>query len=171
MGVRVACACGCEEEETPDPRGRPRRFIHGHNRRKTRCVVYVKLCGTCGDIKANYEYPANAVRNDGREGECRSCRVARGYKTNPATHKAWRDRNPDRYRAYRARRRRAPGRCTKAQAEARWAYYGGRCWVCKAPAVAMDHVKPLARGGSHWPSNQRPICRSCNSRKGAKWPL
>lgn len=166
-----ACACGCGGEIGPDSRGRPRRFIHGHNRRQVRCVVYVKMCVTCRAIKANYQYPADARSPDGRKRECRMCRSTRGYKTNPVTHKAWRDRNPDRYRQYRARRRAAPGSCNKTQFNARWEYYGGLCWVCRRVATAMDHVKPLAKGGTHWPANLRPICQPCNSRKGAKWPL
>jgi hypothetical protein len=29
----VTCACGCGVLVTPDDRARPRRFVHGHNRR------------------------------------------------------------------------------------------------------------------------------------------
>jgi hypothetical protein len=54
---------------------------------------------------------------------------------------------------------------------ARREMWGGRCYVCGAPATAIDHVKPVARGGAHWPCNLRPICKSCNSRKGTKWPF
>ena len=54
--------------------------------------------------------------------------------------------------------------------EARWDYYGRRCYLCGAPATATDHVKPLAKGGAQWPCNLRPICSRCNSIKNAKWP-
>lgn len=50
----------------------------------------------------------------------------------------------------------------------RWEMWGSRCWMCGDVATASDHVIALARGGSHWPANLRPICKSCNSRKGAK---
>lgn len=70
----------------------------------------------------------------------------------------------------RAREKSASGRSTTAQVKARWDYYGGLCWMCGADAVEIDHVKPLAKGGSHWPSNLRPACRDCNSRKRARWP-
>ena len=53
----------------------------------------------------------------------------------------------------------------------RWEMYGGLCWICGTTATANDHVKPLARGGLHIPSNIRPICHSCNSRKSATWPF
>jgi hypothetical protein len=67
--------------------------------------------------------------------------------------------------------RSAAGRATREAIQARLDFYGGLCWICRtAPAQAMDHVKPLAAGGSNWPANLRPACTSCNSRKGATWP-
>jgi hypothetical protein len=65
----------------------------------------------------------------------------------------------------------APGFHTLEQRRARSAFYGDVCWICRtAPVQAMDHVKPLAAGGSQWPANLRPACRPCNSSKGSKWP-
>lgn len=64
----------------------------------------------------------------------------------------------------------AEGHATKTQRQARIDFYGGLCWICRAPYQAVDHVKPIAKGGSKWPANLRPICTPCNSRKGAKWP-
>lgn len=72
--------------------------------------------------------------------------------------------------ARRAREKGAPGVATTEQIAARWDYYGGKCWMCGAAATEIDHVKPLAKGGSHWPANLRPACRSCNSKKRAQWP-
>lgn len=63
----------------------------------------------------------------------------------------------------------APGECTGEQIAARVAYFGGRCWICGEAGTEIDHVKPLSRGGSHWPSNLRPACKSCNSRKRSRW--
>lgn len=74
-----------------------------------------------------------------------------------------------------ARRRRkklilsAEGRCTAQQLAARFAYYAGRCHVCKGHGDEVDHVKPLAAGGCNWPANLRPICARCNRSKGATW--
>lgn len=87
--------------------------------------------------------------------------------------------NPDLYASIaraadanrRAREANAPGHATTEQVQARWDYFGGKCWMCGAEAVETDHVKPLAKGGSHWPANLRPACRDCNSNKRAKWPF
>lgn len=70
----------------------------------------------------------------------------------------------------RARERGAAGSASTQQINDRWDYYGGKCWMCGGEAVETDHVKPLAKGGSHWASNLRPACRTCNSHKRAKWP-
>jgi len=70
----------------------------------------------------------------------------------------------------RARLANAPGNCTTEQTAARVAFYGHRCWMCGAPWEHLDHVIPLVLGGSNWPSNIRPACRSCNSAKGGRHP-
>lgn len=113
------------------------------------------------------------------------------YRQNPDKYRAWetarREREPERIRAadrerYRrtpesrqrvvriakARRAGAPGHASRAQVEARFAFWGHRCWICGGPPETIDHVIPISRGGSNWPSNLRPACKACNSRKGAK---
>lgn len=68
------------------------------------------------------------------------------------------------------RRRDAPGQSpTSAQVLARIAYFGWRCWICRAPFQQVDHVKPIAAGGAKWASNLRPVCASCNAHKSWKW--
>src|SRR3990167_99490 len=78
-------------------------------------------------------------------------------------------------RAKRRRRREkecsASGQCTDIQLQARINYYGGRCWICEKPYEAIDHVKPISKGGAGYPVNLRPICISCNSKKGDTWPF
>jgi 5-methylcytosine-specific restriction endonuclease McrA len=54
--------------------------------------------------------------------------------------------------------------------QARFKLRGGRCVRCGSrKALEVDHVVPLARGGSHLPSNIQPLCRPCNRSKGARF--
>ena len=93
---------------------------------------------------------------------------------NPGRYAEWLKANPEldhvRHTRRRARKVGAKGEATVEQTVARWDYYGGLCWMCGIPATCTDHVKPLTKGGSNWPSNLRPACGSCNARKGSRWP-
>lgn len=89
----------------------------------------------------------------------------------------WRREHPIEVHLQKSRRRAlehgALGTCTTAQLRARIDMFGGMCWVHllkgeNRPYEAIDHVVALARGGTNWPANLRPICKSCNSRKGMK---
>lgn len=91
---------------------------------------------------------------------------SRKYRSNPDNLKVLSHRAMQ----YVYRKYQAVGNSTKAQLQARWDYYSGNCWICGQVAKEFDHVKPLTKGGSNWPANLRPVCRSCNARKGNTWP-
>jgi 5-methylcytosine-specific restriction endonuclease McrA len=89
---------------------------------------------------------------------------------------AYRVANPDKIRARKAARRArklaAPGRFTEADIKAIIARQKGRCAECKRRRkLTVDHIIPLARGGSNHPGNLQGLCQPCNSRKGAKDPI
>ena len=92
------------------------------------------------------------------------------------THKRrWGRDNPEARRAnwhrYRSRSKSAPGSFTVEQMRARFAFFGDRCAYCgSTEKLTIDHVIPLSRGGTNWPSNLRPACRSCNSAKRDRVP-
>lgn len=48
--------------------------------------------------------------------------------------------------------------------------YGCKCVICgineNILPLTIDHVIPVTKGGSNWPSNLQPLCQPCNSRKG-----
>jgi len=49
-----------------------------------------------------------------------------------------------------------------------------KCAECKTSIkdyYEVDHVMPIALGGSNWPKNLQCLCRKCNNRKRAKHPI
>jgi 5-methylcytosine-specific restriction endonuclease McrA len=65
-------------------------------------------------------------------------------------------------------RRRAGGGLTEAQFYAllrRWKRQRRRCTYCPSLAASVDHVVPLARGGSNREGNLTPACLRCNHAK------
>ncbi len=92
-----------------------------------------------------------------------------------ARAKRWREANPAKYRDAQLRRRTLLANALRipysdAALKAKVTYWGNRCWVCGGPYQAIDHVKPLSRGGADILANLRPICTSDHSRKNANWP-
>jgi 5-methylcytosine-specific restriction endonuclease McrA len=73
-----------------------------------------------------------------------------------------------------ARRIKAPGTYTADDVKALMALQRGLCAACRCSIrlrFEVDHVMPLARGGSNDRKNLQLLCRSCNRRKQAKHPI
>jgi 5-methylcytosine-specific restriction endonuclease McrA len=52
-----------------------------------------------------------------------------------------------------------------------FAVYGTTCWICGQPGAGqVDHVIPVALGGSDDIANLRPAHGWCNNRRGAGSP-
>lgn len=95
----------------------------------------------------------------------------------------WAQNNPDRAKLTkevvshrrRARIAEANGTHTAADLKALLAAQGHRCAYCRADLRKvkrhLDHVMPLARGGSNGCENLQYLCAPCNLAKGAKDPV
>lgn len=115
---------------------------------------------------------ARAYQQAWREANSERLRKRAMELWDPERLRRWRRDNPEKRRAQELRRRArkllAAGDASAGQIADRIAYYGNLCWMCGDPADTIDHVIPLAAGGTNWPANLRPACRPCNSRKGAR---
>lgn len=70
-----------------------------------------------------------------------------------------------------ARVRQAAGHYTAADLRLQYKSQGGNCWWCGKALNGKyegDHVIPLSRGGSNYPSNIVLTCLPCNREKGKK---
>ncbi len=119
-----------------------------------------------------------AARYRERHRDIRNEKYRTYYAENAETLRAnWRARNAVDPEPAREKRRRRRAREAAADTlpflasdvVAKLAYWGNKCWMCGAPATALDHVKPLLVGGPHILANFRPACTSCNSSKGGRW--
>ncbi len=93
--------------------------------------------------------------------------------------KRWRENNRDRVRAVaafqRARRLSAEGSHTPADLVEIWKMQRGRCGYCRKKLTGetrhLDHIEPLAKGGTNYRKNLQFLCRPCNQKKNATKPL
>lgn len=58
------------------------------------------------------------------------------------------------------------GRHERAELLHKWVAARRSCAYCDALASSVDHVVPLARGGTNYLGNLAPACRACNTAKG-----
>jgi 5-methylcytosine-specific restriction endonuclease McrA len=96
--------------------------------------------------------------------------------------KEWRLKNPERHRLLsrsksatrRARKLLASGRYTRKDILDLQVKQRGRCACCKKKLgkdFHVDHVEPLARGGSNDKTNLQLLCPTCNLKKAARDPI
>lgn len=87
--------------------------------------------------------------------------------------------NPERYAAYKrnrkARKRNAAGTHTARDISLILNAQCKKCAYCRVDLGArkyhVDHIIPLARGGTNWPRNLQILCGPCNQRKSARDPI
>lgn len=91
--------------------------------------------------------------------------------------KKWRQENAERVRASKRNRkallRKAEGLHTEEDIQRLMVLQRSKCAHCSRSIKKerhVDHVIPIARGGSNWPDNLQLLCPHCNMSKGAKDP-
>lgn len=121
-------------------------------------------CHICRNILPAGSFTKERKNRNGLSNRCKACT------------KTYYNANKDQYQRRRYIYQAALGGIivdfTPRQKAARFALWGGRCWICGiAGATEEDHVKPISKGGSHCLANLRPICKKCNTSKSNRWPL
>lgn len=103
---------------------------------------------------------------------------ARNSEVLKAAVRVWQAGHPELVRVYKKlnrqkRRARIKGQHVPAWVVAKlFELFEGKCAYCRsAPAVHMDHIYPLSKGGDHLPSNLAPACAHCNLSKNASLPV
>lgn len=102
----------------------------------------------------------------------------RNRKQVSAYHKKWRNEiNPNAWKAVSVKRRsskkNAEGGFSADDVSRMMAAQDGKCVCCKRDVrkfFHVDHIMPLALGGTNWPDNLQILCPSCNCSKGSKHP-
>ncbi len=151
---------------------------------KGRCRPHYRRHLLTGRIRLGPEpTPEEVQQRIERDREYHRNFKAAEYRRDPervkARRRAWMLANPGRAKLLDARKRkkRRLARASRTvpytadQLKAKIEYWGGRCWMCGDRWEAIDHVKPLSRGGWEILSNLRPACGWCNSFKHNKWPF
>lgn len=87
----------------------------------------------------------------------------------------YRKANPHKVKEFHQRRKgRKVGRLPRGTIAALLVAQRRRCAICQtgiAVGYQVDHIQPLARGGTHEPRNLQLLCKTCNVRKSARDPL
>lgn len=103
-------------------------------------------------------------------------------RSTPEHRRAYRERNHEAVRRReraaehlrRARQLQAGGTFTATDLDRLFQAQKGRCYWCRLSILEgyhVDHVWPLAKGGSNGPENLVLACPSCNQQKHAKTPM
>ena len=146
---------------------------------------YRKTCKICVNISARQWYANNPEKNRlyyERKLSRTLVTVAKWRSANPERVKAarmrWKRQNRDQVNKSKvlceARRRARENAVESSFSHEDWlhivAHYNGKCAYCGRDGdnLQMDHMIPLAAGGTHTKDNVVPACRECNQRKGAR---
>lgn len=134
-------------------------------------IIRTKTCGVCGKTKPDttqyFSAYTTSSGNPSRRGTCKTCmseRAKRHHKERPDLRAASLQRRRERIRN-------APGYYSSDDVLRLRKKLRDSCFYCGTALEGggtIDHMTPLMKGGSHWPSNLTLACSECNSDKHGK---
>jgi len=149
------------------------------------CVCGLKnVCKACEShyVRENKEHINRAARAWRAKNRARYNKETREQRNTNSKHvnelrRLRLRRNPERVRVVQrnryARQMGAEGHHTAQDIEILYKAQKGRCYWCDKRVgkdYHVDHVIPLSRGGTNWPSNLVIACAYCNCSRGNKLP-
>jgi hypothetical protein len=166
-------SCGCENGRTASTKEEKKCLNCGdvflvkksHYRRSKHCskTCYAITLKTTGKGKANPNWKGGISFSD-------------DYLKERA--KIWRDKNPEKISQYnrngKVKRKGAEGSHTKKDIATAYKSQAGRCAYCKkkvGSSYHVDHILPIAKGGSNFKENICISCPTCNLKKRDKCPF
>ena len=128
---------------------------------------------TCRDCrKANSNYALSLWDHSPEARHKRAEAVRRSRQRNPEAHqqtrKAYDASARGRAKKAQYREQRQGGALTESGAEYAEVLFGDPCSYCGGSAGEIDHIHPIARGGTGEVMNLTSSCRTCNARKYTK---
>ncbi len=168
---------------------------HGHLSKRYTVTARCVVCALAQSIRWRRDNPDFLSRLDHdkkldrdrryteRHREALKARERAAYAANPIPKRTsvtnWQKRNPlkvtVRCENQRARRAKAEGFHTADDIARIRRCQHNKCAWCKisfkTTKAYIDHIAPIARGGSNWPRNIQLLCRPCNQRKHALDPI
>jgi 5-methylcytosine-specific restriction endonuclease McrA len=154
-----------------------------HMRAKERSRIAADLAGNRERVKAwrkaNPEKRRAAARRHNkkhaaRKKEYRAANAGRLKQRAKAYYEANKDLYAARSRNRTARKKKAEGSHTAADLRIILKSQRGKCAYCPTSIKLrrhVDHIVPLAKGGTNWPSNIQLTCPPCNLSKGKTDPI
>ena len=92
-----------------------------------------------------------------------------------AKYREYHEKHPERYRVYRlsnlCKSRGVEGTSTPDDIKRIYADQKGKCAICREKVdqgYHVDHIVPISKGGTNWPSNLQITCPPCNRSKSQK---
>lgn len=129
------------------------------------------------DKRRSYNVAYRAANLDKVKASTAAWRAANSEKFK-ATYAAWNDANPEKRRIIgrnrRARKREVGGRLSGGIAKRLFKLQRGKCTCCSKPLgddYHLDHIMPLALGGTNTDDNVQLLRAECNRSKYAKHPV